>query len=351
MPRRTPARTPLRFPRVPAHTTGRVPARAATRITATAAVTAALLALTACGTTPVPDGAAAGPRPAPGFPYTVENCGVTTTYQAPPKRAVTMNQHVTEIMLELGLEKSLTGTAYLDDTVLPRHAKTYAAIPVLAKEYPSREKLLAAGPDFVYGGYASAFDAKDGRTRDELKKSGIDSRLNLEYCAKKAVTLDDLHREIDEIGRTFGVADRAARWNTEARATVEKATAALAGRTPVSVFVYDSGDKTATTIGGRGIGNEIVTRAGGRNVFAGIGKAFGDATWEQVVDRAPEVILILDYGNTTAEQKKRRLLEDPALKDVPAIRDRRFAVLPLSDTVLGVRTPAAIAKLAPQLTK
>ena len=288
-------------------------------------------------------------KAAPGFPYTVSNCGVQTTYQAPPRRAVTMNQHVTEVMLALGLEKSLVGTAYLDDRVLPAYKKAYDTVPVLAKEYPSKEALLAADPDFVYGGYASAFDAKAGRGRDDLKAAGIGTRLNTEYCPSGASSLTDLHREVDEVARTFGVPERGREWTAQARRTVAATERRLKDVPPVSVFVYDSGDKTAFTAGGTGIGNELITRAGGRNVFADLAKPFGDATWEQVVARRPDVIVIYDYGSTTVEQKKKRLLEDPALRDVPAIRNQRFAVMPLSDTVLGVRVPAAVDKLAAQL--
>ncbi|MCX4981143.1 ABC transporter substrate-binding protein [Streptomyces sp. NBC_00572] len=310
-------------------------------------VAALLPLLAACSTAPEKPAPAA--KAAPGFPYTVSNCGVKTTYQAPPQRAVTMNQHVTEVMLALGLEKSLVGTAYLDDAILPAYKKAYDSVPVLAKEYPSKEALLAANPDFVYGGYSSAFAEKDGRSRDDLKRAGIDTRLNTEYCPSGSTSVDDLYREVDEVGRTFGVADRSAKWVREAKATVATATKRLKGAAPVSVFVYDSGDKTAFTAGGKGIGNELITRAGGRNVFADLDKSFGDATWEQVVARKPEVVVIYDYGTTTVEQKKKRLLDDPALKDVPAIRNRRFAVMPLSDTVLGVRVPAAVDKLAAQL--
>ncbi|QKW06759.1 ABC transporter substrate-binding protein [Streptomyces sp. NA04227] len=285
----------------------------------------------------------------PGFPYTVTNCGVRTTFEAPPERAVTMNQHVTEIMLALGLEKSMAGTAYLDDKIAPAYRAAYKKVPVLAKEYPGKEQLLAADPDFVYGGYASAFAAKDGRARDDLQKSGIDTRLNTENCTNGAAGLDDLYREVDEVARTFGVPDRAKRWTERARATVAAAAKHTKDTRPVSVFVYDSGDKTAFTAGGKGIGNEIITRAGGRNVFADLDKSFGDASWEQVVERRPETIVIYDYGSVSVEQKKKRLLNDPALKDVPAIKNKRFAVMPLSDTVLGVRAPDAIARLAAQL--
>ncbi|MEU0102962.1 ABC transporter substrate-binding protein [Streptomyces sp. NPDC006267] len=309
------------------------------------------LTLTACSAS---DADTADERPeasakSPGFPYTVENCGVTTTYQAPPRRVVTMNQHVTEIMLELGLAESLVGTAYLDDQVLPKYAKDYASVPVLAEKYPSYEQVLAADPDFVYGGYASAFAAGDGRSREALGKSGIDSRLNAESCTEGDAPMDTLYKEIREVGRTFGVTDRAEAWIE--RATAENAATAkkLADLDPVPVFVYDSGDKTAFTAGGEGIGNELIERAGGANVFADLDKPFGDASWENVVARGPEAIVIYDYGSTTVEQKKKRLLTDPALAGIPAIKNKRFAVLPLSDAVLGVRVPAAVGKLAAQL--
>ncbi|MET9554942.1 ABC transporter substrate-binding protein [Streptomyces sp. NPDC006645] len=312
-----------------------------------AALLPLLLPLAACGSTPDPVREAKAA--ADGFPYTVTNCGVRTTFDAPPKRVVTMNQHVTEVMIELGLTKSLVGTAWLDDAVLPEYKKAYDSVPVVADEYPSKEKLLAANPDFVYGGYASAFAAKDGRTRDDLKDAGIDTRLNLENCAKGKTSMDDVFREVTEVARTFGVPDRAAKWTAGARTALDTTATRLAGVRPVPVFVYDSGDKTAFTAGGKGIGNEMIERAGGRNVFADLDKSFGDATWEQVVARKPEMIVIYDYGATTVAQKKKRLLEDPVLKDVPAIRNKRVAVLPLSDAVLGVRAPAAVGRLADQL--
>ncbi|WP_030793460.1 ABC transporter substrate-binding protein [Streptomyces sp. NRRL S-920] len=310
---------------------------------------AALLApLAACGSSESADSKKPAAKAA-GFPYTVTNCGVRTTYEAPPERAVTMNQHVTEVMLELGLKDRLVGTAYLDDKVLPKYEKAYDSVPVLAKEYPSYEKLLAANPDFVYGGYASAFLAGDGRGRPALAKSGIKSRLNIEGCAKRAVSMDDVYREVREVGSTFGVRERADKWVSGAKRVLAATEKKAKGGKPASVFVYDSGDKTAFTLGGRGIGNDIVERAGGRNVFADVDKSFGDASWEKVVERKPEVIVILDYGATTVAQKKRRLLEDPVLADVPAIKNKRFAVLPLSDAVTGVRAPEAVKKLAAQL--
>ncbi|MEV4915888.1 ABC transporter substrate-binding protein [Streptomyces tirandamycinicus] len=314
------------------------------------AVAAAALLLSGCGGTAARDDAAqaAGPA-AEGFPVTVSNCGVKTTYQRPPQRAVSLNQHATEVMLALGLQKSMVGTAYLDDKILPQYQGAYDGIKVLAKEYPSFETLLAAEPDFAYGGFASTFDEKEGRSRDALSKAGINSYLNIEECPRGPVTMATMDQEIRSVARIFGVPERADQELKKLHGTLEEVEGKLAGVTPAKVFVYDSGDKTAFTAGGAGVGNEMIKQAGGVNLFADLDKSFGDVSFEQVAERMPEVVVIYDYGNQPVEDKKKFLLANPALKDVPAIKNKRFAVLPLSSTVLGVRVPAGVESLARQL--
>ncbi|OKI60595.1 ABC transporter substrate-binding protein [Streptomyces sp. MJM1172] len=310
---------------------------------------ALLIPLAGCGGSPGSADAAAGADAAPGFPYTVTNCGVSSTYQAPPRRAVTMNQHATEIMLALGLEEKLVGTAYLDDAVLPAYRPAYDKVKVLAKEYPSKEVLLGANPDFVYGGYSSAFDKAQGRDREGLAKAGVNSRLSVEYCTRGPVGLGQLQTEITEVARTFGVPERgAALIGTEQR-RIDAVTARVKDKAKPAVFVYDSGEASAFTSGGNGIGNEIVSLAGGTNVFADLKDTFGDVSWEKVIERKPEVVLIYDYGGTTVEAKKQRLVNDPALAEVPAVKNRRFVVLPLSSAVLGVRVADAVESLGRQL--
>ncbi len=61
----------------------------------------------------------------------LENMGVKMVFPEAPKRAITLNQHATEVMLALGLESSMVGTAYLDDSILPEYKAQYDKIPVL----------------------------------------------------------------------------------------------------------------------------------------------------------------------------------------------------------------------------
>ncbi|MFD5024539.1 ABC transporter substrate-binding protein [Streptomyces sp. NPDC058373] len=322
------------------------PRRAPRALAATAAL---LLPLTACGAGGDSPAEAKGEKGGKGFPYTVTNCGVKTTFEKAPERAVTMNQHVTEVMLALGLEDRMVGTAFLDDKILPEYRAAYDQIEVVADEYPSHEKLIAAAPDFVYGGYPSAFDKGEGRDRSALVEDGIATRLNVEGCTEGPVGVKELRKELREVARTFGVPERAEKLIAEEKKQLAATAERLKGAKKPAVFVFDSGDSSAFTAGGHGIGNDIVTRAGGRNVFADLDKSFGDVSWEKVVERQPEIAVIYDYGGTPVSAKKKQLLNDPALKDVPAVKNRRFAVLPLSSAVLGPRVPDAVDELADQL--
>lgn len=315
---------------------------------AAAAALSAVLLTAGCGssgdTTSDPKAAASSPK---GFPVTVDNCGVRTTYDAPPARVVTIHQHPAELMLALGLKNRMVGTAFPDSAVLPELKRDYDALPELAEREPSFETVLDAEPDLVYGGYGSAFDEKEGRSRNAFSDAGIDTYLNREYCGKKQVTMKDTYDEIRTIGKIFGVSGRAEKLVSDLEGDVAEAASAVEDERAVPVFVYDSGDKTAFTAGGKSLGTELIRLAGGTNVFADLDDVFGDVSWEQVVERKPEVIAIYDYaGAGSIEQKKKFLLSQPALADVPAVRNKRFVVLPLTATLVGIRSAYAVGDLA-----
>ncbi|WP_166906724.1 ABC transporter substrate-binding protein [Mycobacterium sp. DL440] len=307
---------------------------------------ASALLVSGCASTAVPDTAGDAP---PGFPVTVDNCGVSTTYDRPPTRAVALNQHAIETLLALGLEHSMVGTSYLDDRILPEYQAAYDTVPVLAKEYPSYESLLAVEPDFVYGGWDSAFDEKEGRGRQRLNDAGVHTYLNIEDCRSEPVTISTVDDEIRSIGTIFGVTDGAEQQIEKLHGELAQSAATLRGVRPVRVAVYDSGEATVFTSGGKGIGNLMIEAAGGVNVFADVPKVWGDVSFEQFADRAPEVIVIYDYGDQPVADKKRFLTEHPLLQHVPAVAQQRFAVLPLSSVVVGVRVGRAVDALARQL--
>ncbi|MEV0126198.1 ABC transporter substrate-binding protein [Streptomyces sp. NPDC050703] len=318
------------------------------RATAAAVALTSVLLTAGCGSSGGSGGDAKATAAVPaGFPVTVDNCGVRTTYDRPPSRVVTIHQHPAELMLSLGLRDRMVGTAFPDSAVLPELRKDFASVPELAKREPSFETVLDAEPDLVYGGYGSAFDEKAGRSREAFADAGIDTYLNREYCGGKRVTMRDTYDEIRAVGRIFGVNDRADALVADLKDRVGRAAGKVGGERDVPVFVYDSGDKSAFTAGGGSLGTELIRLAGGENVFGDLDDVFGDVSWEQVVERRPEVIAIYDYaGAGSVEEKKRFLLSRPALADVPAVKNKRFVVLPLTDTLVGIRSADAVEDLA-----
>ncbi|MDM9385279.1 hypothetical protein QUB80_32000 [Chlorogloeopsis sp. ULAP01] len=121
-------------------------------------------------------------------PATLKNCDLTITYNQPPQRVVTMTQAATEVMLALGLEKHMVGTAYLDNPILPEYQQAYSTIPVLAQKYPSQEVFLGVEPDFVLSTFKSAFEKQAIGSREDLLKLGIHSYLVPIECDRPTST-------------------------------------------------------------------------------------------------------------------------------------------------------------------
>ncbi|MEY6563349.1 hypothetical protein AB8Y43_15160, partial [Listeria monocytogenes] len=60
------------------------------------------------------------------YPLTLDNCGAKVTIQKAPSRAVGLGQNSAEIMLLLGLESKMVGTAFWPSKVLPQLAEANA---------------------------------------------------------------------------------------------------------------------------------------------------------------------------------------------------------------------------------
>jgi iron complex transport system substrate-binding protein len=267
-----------------------------------------------------------------------------------------MNQGATEVMLALGLQDRMVGTAYIDDAVAPAVASAYSSVPVLATEYPSREVLLARQPDFVYASYASAFEPEAAGTRASLGALGIGSYLSPVGCADTAqrprrVTLDGVFAEIADIGRVFGVTDRAEALIAGQRSALAAATARTRPGQGPSVLWWDSETKApfvGTCCGGPAM---ILDAVGARNAFADVEGSWANVSWEQAVAADPDVVVLVDAGWDTAAAKLSYATKSRALRDLRAFREHRVIELPFSDTTPGVRVVTGIQRLADGLRR
>jgi len=267
-----------------------------------------------------------------------------------PERAVTLNQGATEVMLALGLEDQMAGTAYLDDEIAEKWRSAYESVPVLADEYPSHEKLLATSPDFIYASYSSAFERKVAGTQGDLDSMKVSSYLSPFGCAdegrRPAPSFEAIWDEVDSIAAAFDVSDRAAELKEEQQKTLGSVSEAGKG---LDVLWYDSGTKTPTVGAGDGAPQLVLDSIGATNIFAEKNGGWADGNWEYVLDADPDVIVLIDAGWDSADDKRAYLKKDPVLSQLRAVKNDAFVTVPFSESTAGIRLVDGVQSTADQI--
>ncbi|WP_166345983.1 ABC transporter substrate-binding protein [Phytoactinopolyspora limicola] len=278
------------------------------------------------------------------------NCGIEVSIEAPPERTVTMNQAATEVMLALGLQDRMVGTAYLDDEILPELAEVYAEVPVLSDRYPSSETVLDTEPDLIYASYPSAFQPENAGERADLAELGIATYLSPAACPGRSddepLDIEAVWQEIEEIGARFGVADAADDLVAAQRAELQEALDVTADHSSTTVMWWDNSTDAPSVGVCCGAPGMIMDAAGVRNAFADEAGSWAAVSWEQVVERDPDVIVLVDSDWSTAEDKRSAIESTPAVDGLRAVRNEQYVVIPFSATTPGIRNVSAVVALA-----
>ncbi len=269
------------------------------------------------------------------YPVTIENMGVETTYENVPDSAVALSYSIAEIMVALGLKDKIVGVApsmYILDQVSAEYRDEVGSLPTLEGEYgvPSVETVLATNADFVYGD-AYSFYASSVGTREDFDNAGVDIYAT-EGTYVDNPTFENTYNDILNIGKIFNVEDRAQELVEELRKREDSIREKVEGLDPVSVFYYDSdtgGGVAMSTIGDTGLQQYMLKLAGCKNIFSDTEGEFIDVSWEDVIDRNPEYIIVCDYyGSGYADEKIAEMKENPDTAQMDAVKNDRFIVVP-----------------------
>lgn len=265
----------------------------------------------------------------------------TIVFGKVPQRAVSASQFTTEILLSIGAEKQMAGTAFLDNAILPELEEKYKKIPILSSKYPSKEIFYSMNPDFVTGWRSLSAPANLG-TVEELNSNGVEVFF---MKSLESRDINDVFSDIMELGKIFDKEKNAENIVFNMKENLEKIKEKLP-KEKIKIFPYDGGETAPFVVGGNGIGNTIIELAGGENIFKDIRASFGNGTWEKVLIEDPDMILIIDYGNNTVDKKIEYLKEKSPIKELDAVKDGKFAVIDLVDISAGIRNVDAVKKLA-----
>ncbi|MCS7480184.1 ABC transporter substrate-binding protein [Umezawaea endophytica] len=307
---------------------------------------------TACGATVAENTTATDP-------VTVKNCGQDVTFDRVPAKVVTNDTGIAELMFALGLADRMAGyvigSGQTADLATSPFKSDWDSVAKLGEKI-NKEVVQGAGADLVFAGWNYGFSESTGFTPDALKELGIPTYQLTEACRNGVgkqrgimPPLDALYEDLRNLGKIFRVSDRAEKLVTGYQEQIRSAEKLMTGKPRPKVFLYDSGLDQPFTSGRNAAPQDIITKAGGDNIFGDLDDSWTTVGWETVVQANPDVILINDYAdgdNNTPEQKQKFLEGYAPLAAVPAITQKKFFVLPYAALVESPRNPAAIESFA-----
>ncbi len=291
------------------------------------------------------------------YPVTIENCGSKLTFTKAPTRAVSNDINATEEMLSLGLMHSMVGTfgvtgdGPVGQPVPTQYEAAFKSVKDVSSDYFTLEPLVGLRPDFVFAGWDYGLQTGTRLTPKGLAKFGIKTLALTESCAriqrsKRSVSIDNTYQDLSNLGAIFNVQAKANAVIGQMKAQVNAVQKKVAHLKPVSVFLYDSGSSAPFTAPGLATPNALIQLAGGSNIFGSLKQSWTEVSWEQVVTRQPQCIIINDYSTPTAAQKLKFLKTSPHTRDLPAVRNGCIISLAYDELTPSPRNAEAVQKIA-----
>lgn len=267
------------------------------------------------------------------------------TFDKKPEKVITTNQATTELLLDLGLEKSMIGTCYLDNPILDSLKEKYDKIPVLSPKYPTKEQVLEKSPDFIVG-WKSVFSDKTLGSVDTWNEKGIKTFIQRNSGVTDAQTIENVYKDIEDLGKIFDITESADKYLKTMKDRISKVETTLKDvKEPLKVLVIEGSDNNKyRAYGSNTLVADMVQKAGGKN----LAEKSGALGAENIVALNPDVIVLIQFETQVKDNKDTSaLLSNPALQNVQAVKNKKVIPTPLAETYGGgVRTASGVENLA-----
>ncbi len=254
-----------------------------------------------------------------------------------PKRVITISPNATEMIVALGAGDRLVGVS--DFCRLPAEFEDVPRVGGILD--PNLERILRLKPDLVI------LRGKMAEVERLCEANGIP------LYRDPTERFDDVFRTIGELGGLLGREKEASALVDATRGRIDRITRAVAGRhRPRVLFTTERPVDTLArvTTSGRGtFVDEIITRAGGENIFGKVDVAYPEVSLESILIAAPEVIIEVMPGvaDPDGELRDRVIQQWKQLGSMPATRIDRIHVFVDAELVIpSPRIADSIARLA-----
>lgn len=278
---------------------------------------------------------------AEGYPITLDNYGREVTINKRPEKVLTLGPNCTELFVALGLSDLVIGRSLVNHSrgPLDEYKEEVESIPQLNYGSATREAIISSGADFIY---ALDWEISDeGCNIEEAESYGMNVYVN------SATTVEQQYQEILDLGKIFGVEDRAQEYVNSQKERIATVQEKIKDQTPLNVLVYDSGNDGVFTCSGINFESLLVDLAGGKNIFDDLDeRQWVTVSYEEVLQRNPDIILIHDYDSPSVEAKINEIKTNPTLANLDCVKNERFATITLESVLPGNRIAYAVESLA-----
>ncbi|HEX2340910.1 MAG TPA: helical backbone metal receptor [Vicinamibacterales bacterium] len=241
-----------------------------------------------------------------------------------PKRIISLIPAVTEMVYAIGAGPQLVGVGSFD--TYPSEVASLPRVGGLLD--PDVERILALKPDLVIV-YGTQNDL-----RLQLERAGINQ------FSYKHGSLAGVMETIRALGIRLGRAEGADRVATDLENRLSAIRGKVSGRVrPKTLLVFGRDALALRGIfasGGIGFIHDMLTTAGGDNVFTDVTRESVQATTELILQRAPEAIIEMRQSVKADEIAAERAVWS-TLSSLPAVRTARIYIL--TDSSLPVPGP------------
>src|SRR5687767_3960358 len=261
--------------------------------------------------------------------------GATLTAQPKPTRIVSLIPAVTEMLFAIGAGNQVVGVSTFD--TYPKEATTRPRVGGLFD--PNFEAILSLRPDLVIA-YGS---------QEEL--IGRLGRASIPIYSYRHAGLADITTTLRAVGKRTGHSSEADALAAQIEKDLEAVRRSVAGKPrPRTLMVFSREEASMRGLyvnGGVGFLHDMLETAGGINVMADVKREGLQISLEQLLARAPDVVLELRITEKWSAERQAR--EEAAWKavSIPAVRAGRVHFLPDEFlTVPGPRVAAAVRSIA-----
>lgn len=254
-----------------------------------------------------------------------DQMGREVVIEAVPQKIISLSPSNTEVAFALGLEDRIVGvTEYCN---YPPEAMEKDIIGGFAT--PNIERIVELEPDLIL---ASTLHQEEVPRLEEL---------GLSVLVVESSNLIELYTSISLIAQVTDITANGEALIASMQERIQAVEAVVAGIDPdqrVRVY-YEVYSDPLMSAGKGAFINEIISLAGGINIFGDVEENYPQVSAEFVAERQPDIILFPDYHGT-ADFVLEGMTDRPGWENVPAVQENR--VYAISDDTFARPGPRVV---------